>query len=80
MNQPFKKELETYQENLPSLLGDAGKFVVIQGTVLLGVFSTYDDALAEAYKAYGETPFLIKQIQVDETIHCFTRDLVACLS
>ena len=72
-------ERETYKKELPRLMADAGKFVVIQGTTIMGIFGTYEDALNAAYKEFVDKPFLVKQIQATETIHYFTRDLALCL-
>ena len=68
-------ELETYQQLLPSLSGDEGRFALISGDKLLGVFDTYPDALDEGYRECGLKPFLVKRISTVEVISYFTRDL-----
>ena len=63
------------------LLHEEGKFAVISGKELLGVYSTYDDALQIGYERYNLTPFLVKKISAVEQINFFTRDLpVPCLT
>lgn len=74
-------ELATYQRLLPSLTaGDEGRFALVAGDDLLGVFDTYPDALTAGYGARGLEPFLVKKISSVEVISYFTRDLrPACL-
>jgi len=76
----LERELKKYDENLPSLLPEAGRFVVIHEDRVLGVFDTYEDALRAGYHELGVTPFLVRQIQAIEQIHYFSRDLSACQS
>ncbi len=61
-------ELETYQRKLPELLEHEGKFVLIRGEEVAGVWKTEERALAAAYKRFGpRVPFLVKKIQAVET-------------
>jgi len=76
MKEPLQKEIETYQRNLPNLLSEEGKFVLICGTKIEGLFSTYEDALQAGYTKCGLGPFLVKKIQAIEPINFFTRDLM----
>jgi hypothetical protein len=46
------KELETYNVHKADLLKDAGKFVLVHGEQLAGVYDTYADALREGYKQF----------------------------
>jgi len=71
----LETELKTYEEKKRSLLGDEGKFVLIHGEELAGVWDTYEDALKAGYEKYGVTPFLVKQIQGTERVQFFTRNL-----
>jgi hypothetical protein len=45
----LEKELQTYQDSLPSLLREEGRFVLIHGGDVVGIFDTYGDALDEGY-------------------------------
>ncbi len=74
------KELETYQAQLPGLLEHAGEFVVIHGDEVAGIWQTYQDALKAGYEKFGLEPFLIKQIQEIEPVHCVTRGTPVCRS
>ena len=73
------QELETYEKSRDQLLAQgAEKYVVIQGTNILGVWETYTDALQAGYDKCGvDHPFLVKRIERIEKIQHFTRD-VAC--
>jgi hypothetical protein len=81
MKNPLQQELETFVRVRDQLLHEEGKFAVISGKELLGVYSTYDDALQIGYERYNLTPFLVKKISAVEQINFFTRDLpVPCLT
>lgn len=75
----FEKELETYEKNRDRLVAESeGKYVVIRGDEIAGVWSTYPDALAEGYKRYKLEPFLVRRIEGVETILSFSRDFSPC--
>jgi len=61
-------ELATYQKKRQELLVDEGKFVLIHGDDVAGVWNTYEDALNVGYDKYGLTPFMVKRIEQVETI------------
>lgn len=68
------KELETYERERPNLLKDAGKYVLIQDSRVVSVWSTYEDAIQAGYQQFGlTTPFLVKQIEIVEQVHFSTR-------
>jgi hypothetical protein len=71
----LSKELQTYRDNLPSLLGKRleGKFALVQGAEVAGTFDTYGDALKQGYKLFKLAPFLVKQIQAVEQAHFMAR-------
>ena len=52
-----------------------GKFVLIHGNEIAGVWDTYQDALGAGYRQFGLDPFLVKQILSIERVQFFTRDL-----
>lgn len=75
----LEKELETYKQKLPELKADEGKFVLIHGTEIVRTFSTYEDAMKEAYASYGPNgSFLVKQIQGIEQAHFISRFFEPC--
>ena len=69
----LEQELETYRRLFQSLQADEGKFALIAGDALIGVFGTYQDALAEGYKRFGLEPFLVQQIRAVEQVHFISR-------
>ncbi len=69
------RELATYEQHKNELVStNEGKFVLIHGDEIAGVWDTYKDALAAGYKQFGMEPFLVKQIQGIERVLFFTRD------
>jgi hypothetical protein len=59
----FEREIEVYNKRLPQMLTSEGKFALVFGDELLGIFDTQHDALTAGYMKCGfETPFLVKQI------------------
>ena len=61
-------ELKAYEQHKNELLATArGKFVLIRGTEVLGVYDSKMDAIAQGYKQFGNVPFLVKQIVEVET-------------
>ena len=56
-------ELETYEAKLPELrAAHEGKFVLIHGTEIVGIFPTRNDAVDAGYDSFGLTPFFVEQI------------------
>jgi hypothetical protein len=74
----LEAEQQTYVRELPTLLASVGKFVLISGDVVAGVYDTYADALTVGYDRFGLNPFLVKQIEFTETVYRFSRDLGIC--
>ena len=61
-------ELQTYERNRESLLGSAqGKFVLIKGDQIVGVYESKMDAINQGYRQLGHVPFLVKQVLKIET-------------
>jgi hypothetical protein len=71
----LEKELETFQRELPNLLADEGKFAVVSGDQILGIYTSYEDALAIGYEKCSLKPFLVKEIRAIEQVRYFSRDL-----
>ena len=78
INMALEKEQATYLRELPKLMGSAGKFVLINDDTVAGIYDTYADALKVGYDQFGLNPFLVKQIEITQKVHCFTRDLGVC--
>lgn len=75
------RELATYETHREELVASHdGKFVLIHGDEIAGVWDTYQDAIEAGYQRFKLDPFLVKQIQVVERVQFMTRDIVACPS
>ena len=70
----LEKELETFRREQPTLLKSLGKFVLIRGDDVVGIYDTYTDALKVGHDTFGLNSFLVNQIEMSP-IRCFTRDL-----
>ena len=64
----LEKEYETYQKKRQELLKDAGKFVVIHGDEIAGVWDTWEKALDAGYAKYGLTQFMVQKIEAVDTV------------
>lgn len=72
----LKREIETYNAKLSELVGSSlGKFVLIKGDTVEGVYDTYADALKIGYERFKLEPFMVKQVAPAERIQFFTREL-----
>jgi hypothetical protein len=61
-----------YQENRAALLQQhQGKFVLIKGRKLLGVFDSPDLAYAEGLKLLGNVPMLVIQVLPEQPVARF---------
>jgi hypothetical protein len=73
----LNQELQVYRLLLIDMLGvndiNEGKYVVIKGEHVLGMFETYEEALDFGYDHCGLTPFLVKKIERNESILYFSR-------
>ena len=70
----LEKELAYYKSQLPNLATEEGKYVLVHSDSVVGIYSTYDDALVAAYDKFGvNDKFLVKQIQAVEQIQFISR-------
>lgn len=66
------EERRFFQENRASLLQRySGKFVLIKGHELLGVFDSPDFAYAEGLKRLGNVPMLVVQVLPEDPVARF---------
>lgn len=71
------KETETYQNNKEDLLRESsGKFVLIKGEKIIGVYDTRNDAIKIGIDKFGNSPFLVKKISEVEETQNFTSNLI----
>jgi hypothetical protein len=77
----LKTEIETYSREKDRLVSESeGKFALVHGQDVAGVWDTYEDALKEGYQQFKLEPFLVKHIEAMEQVHFFSRDLALCQS
>ena len=73
----LEKELATYEKNRDQLLAAAeGKYALICGEQVSGIFETEMDAVSEGYNRFGNVAFLVKQILQVEVPLSFTSNLL----
>jgi hypothetical protein len=64
----LQKAIETFRRESPKYADQAGKFLLIRDSQVLGVWAAYEDALKEGYRVCGvDQPFLVKKIELVET-------------
>ena len=72
------EEYQTYKSHKDELLVKAeGKFVLIKDHEVVDAFSSYDDALKDGLKRFGNVPFLIKQVTREEDVNFFFNHIAA---
>jgi hypothetical protein len=68
----FERELATYERLKPELQAQPGRFALIKGDDLVGVYNTYRDALQVGYDRFGLDGFFLKEMDLVEPV--FWRD------
>ena len=63
--------------NRVSLIDAEGKFVLIKGEELAGVYDSQEDAIREGYRQFGNVPFLVKKVLKIETPQRFVSGMLA---
>jgi len=63
------REWATYQASKPELLRHEGQWVVIHRDQILGIRSSYEEALRLGYERAGYVDFLAHQILAKEPVH-----------
>lgn len=76
----LKKEIETYRRQLPELLANKGKYVVIHGDEVVGIRESLEEALRLGYERFLTEPFLAREIRESEPILFSSRSLRPCPS
>ncbi len=78
----LKEELTAYEKRKDELIEThgEGKFVLVHGAEIAGVWDSYGDALKSGYEKFGLQPFLVKQLQAIEQAQFVTRNIFPCQS
>jgi hypothetical protein len=58
---PLQREIETYNANLPELLGSIGRFVLVKGDRIEGIYDTYADAVKAGYGQFKLEPLWLSK-------------------
>lgn len=61
----LEAELDTFRRELPGLLAspeNRGKYALVHGDAVAGLFPTFDDALSAGYDRFGLVPFMVKEL------------------
>lgn len=68
MNYSLDKEIQTYERCHDDLVRSAlGKYALVHGESLVGVFETQSDALRHGYRTFGHVPLFVKKVVRFET-------------
>ncbi len=81
MPSPLARESETFRRELPGLLANpetAGRYVLIHGDAVAGVYDSFDEALDAGYDRFELKPFFVKQILLNERPQYLSRNLIPC--
>lgn len=72
MSVALEEEYQVFHRHRAELLARGEhKLVLIKGHEIVGVFASYEDALREGLRRFGNVPFLIKEIEREEAVHFF---------
>jgi hypothetical protein len=74
----LEREVETYRRKLSELLADKGRFVLIFGEEVEGIFDTHDAAIEAGYSRHLNDAFLVRLIAEKEPVAYTTRNLRPC--
>lgn len=68
MAQVLAKERETFERHREELLAEhEGKYVLIRGDQVYGIFDTEMDAVRAGFQRFGRVPMFVKEIERVET-------------
>src|SRR5438477_13178672 len=79
----LEREMETYRRELPRLLaeGHKGKFVLIKGETVHGIWDTQEEAIRQGYERLDlNEGFLAHEITDRPKVYYFSRNVAPCPS
>jgi len=62
------KELATYRANLQELLVHEGKYVLIVGEEIIGLYDTRGEAISAGYERFGPIPLFTRKVALKEEV------------
>jgi hypothetical protein len=76
----LEREMATYRQKLPEFLdqGLEGKYVLIQGDQVILTCETLEEAVQVGYERSLTEPFLAKQIDAEEKVRFYSRNIRQC--
>ncbi len=77
MSVELQKEYQYFQSHLNDFIKDhhLNEFVLIRGEEVIDFFRSYEQALREGLKRFGNVPFFIKAVKKEEEVHYFHQGL-----
>lgn len=73
MSDVLSTEIETYQAHKSKLLeNNFGRYVLIKGESIVGIFDTEGEAIQQGYNEFGEVAYLVKKIARSDQKMYFT--------
>jgi len=79
--QTLQREMETFERLKQELVAEhEGKYALIHGDYVAGIWDTYEDALKNGYESFELKPFLVKKIEGIETVKFLSREVSPCQS
>ena len=61
----LERELQTYERELLKLLAHEGKYALIHGDDVIGIFDTFAEALTVGYGRFGLDSFMAQPIEAE---------------
>jgi hypothetical protein len=77
--QSLERENNAFKRELPRLLetpGNKGKWALIHGDDLAGLYPDFDSCLAAGYERFDLGTFMVKEVTDTPTVHYFPRNVV----
>lgn len=72
MSIPLEQEYHFFLDHLDEFLRDhLNQFVLIRGKKVIAFFDSYEKALRDGLKRFGNVPFFIKVVKKEEEVHFF---------
>lgn len=80
LGHPLAVEISTYEKHLPEWVAQnaTGKFALVRGTEVGGLFTTHEEAMRQGYAQFGGPPFLVKQVSPFAIVHYISRAITPC--
>jgi hypothetical protein len=61
------QEIQTFEQHYSSIRRKVGKYVLIQGSIVVDYFDTYKEAIDAGYEMFGLQNFFVRQVRENES-------------